>query len=130
MFINYHRCPMLRSTIQHLVEEMSGGMIGAYEKYLAETKGTDDILARSQNRALQLWFDVKFLGNLMPPSKEQVSMLASYTGLHTKDCPLARNNKIWLSGKQIFMQICPTDNKNIAFLLVFNILDTLKSFGN
>jgi hypothetical protein len=32
-------------------------------------------------------------------------------GLDTKDCPLARDNQIWLKGKQIFMTTCPTDNQ-------------------
>jgi hypothetical protein len=33
------------------------------------------------------------------------------TRLDIKDCPLARGNQIWLSGKQIFMPACPTDNQ-------------------
>jgi hypothetical protein len=32
-------------------------------------------------------------------------------GLDIKDCPLARGNQIWLSGKQIFMPACLTDNQ-------------------
>jgi hypothetical protein len=32
-------------------------------------------------------------------------------GLDIKDCPLARGNQVWLSGKQIFMPACPTDNQ-------------------
>jgi hypothetical protein len=32
-------------------------------------------------------------------------------GLDTKDCPLARDNQIWLSDKQIFMPTCLTDNQ-------------------
>jgi hypothetical protein len=38
------------------------------------------------------------------------------TGLNIKDCPLARDNQIWLSGKQTFMPACLTDNQ------IFHIL--------
>jgi hypothetical protein len=33
------------------------------------------------------------------------------TELDTKDYPHERDNQIWLSGKQIFMPTCPTDNQ-------------------
>jgi hypothetical protein len=36
-------------------------------------------------------------------------------GLNTKDCPLARDNQIWQSGKQISMQTCPTDNQLFCY---------------
>jgi hypothetical protein len=36
-----------------------------------------------------------------------------YAGLGTKDCLLARDNQIWLSGKQFSMQTCPMDNQNL-----------------
>jgi hypothetical protein len=36
------------------------------------------------------------------------------TGLDIQDCPLAQ---IWLSGKQIFMQTCPTDNQIFSFFV-------------
>jgi hypothetical protein len=39
------------------------------------------------------------------------------TGLDTKDCPLARDNQIWLSGKQISMQTCPMDNQIFCFFV-------------
>jgi hypothetical protein len=39
------------------------------------------------------------------------------TGLDTKDCPLAWDNQIWRSGKQISMQSWPTDNHSFAFFV-------------
>jgi hypothetical protein len=39
------------------------------------------------------------------------------TGLDTKDCPFARDNQIWVSGKQISMQTCPTDNQIFCFFV-------------
>jgi hypothetical protein len=45
-------------------------------------------------------------------------------GIDTKDCPLARDNQIRLSGKQIPMQTCPPDNQIVYFLLIFNTLYT------
>jgi hypothetical protein len=47
-----------------------------------------------------------------------------YAGLDNKDCLLAQDNQIWLSGKQILLQTCPTDNHMcFVFLLTFNTLD-------
>jgi hypothetical protein len=39
------------------------------------------------------------------------------TGLDTKHCPLARDNQIWLPGKQISIQTCPTDNQGFCFFV-------------
>jgi hypothetical protein len=51
-------------------------------------------------------------------------------GLDTKDCPLARDNQIWLSGKQISMQTCPSDNHIFPiFVDIQNIGQVKISFG-
>jgi hypothetical protein len=57
-------------------------------------------------------------------SARTVSALTQYhhmsnitTRLHTKDCPLAQDNQIWLQGKQIFMQTCLTDNQILHIIV-------------
>jgi hypothetical protein len=52
--------------------------------------------------------------------KQQVPL---HSGLDTKDCLLARGNQIWLTGKRISIQTCPTDNQIFCFFLLFNTLD-------
>jgi hypothetical protein len=39
------------------------------------------------------------------------------TGLDTKGRPLARDNPIWLSGKQISMQTCLPDNQILCLFV-------------
>jgi hypothetical protein len=62
--------------------------------------------------------------NRIAPSGQTLLPIAkSEPGLDMKDCRLARDNQIWLSGKQIPMQTCPPDNQIVCFLLIFNTLD-------
>jgi hypothetical protein len=51
------------------------------------------------------------------------------TGLDIKDCPLARDNQIWLSGKQIFMPACPTDNQIFHILVHIYYIGQVKSLS-
>jgi hypothetical protein len=52
------------------------------------------------------------------------------SGLDIKDCPLARDNQIWLPGKQIFMSTCPTDIQIFhIFVDIYYIGQVKISFG-
>jgi hypothetical protein len=51
-------------------------------------------------------------------------------GLDIKDCSFARGNQFWLSGKQIFMPACPTDNQTFhVFVHIYYIGQVKISFG-
>jgi hypothetical protein len=68
---------------------------------------------------------VPFVSGLQPHARDICTMLVKETnahrsgasGLDTKDCTLAWDNQIWLSGKQISMQICPPDNQIFCFFV-------------
>nr|XP_006811546.1 PREDICTED: conserved oligomeric Golgi complex subunit 1-like [Saccoglossus kowalevskii] len=59
-----------KSVIQEMITSISDDMLSAYERILDNTSKDDKPLPLTQSRALQLYFDVKYMSSLMSGRKD------------------------------------------------------------
>jgi hypothetical protein len=120
------------------------GLLGALLLYTVRTVGMSLMLSLKHRRGLLgalLLYTVHTVGmSLMLSLKHRHGVVRSFviyyrafvilSGHDTKDCLLARDNQIWLSGKaDIHANLTDGQSNMLLFFLIFNTLDKKKSLS-